>query len=79
MTSGIIRIALFVAMSLVFDRARADVQPLPERVATILETRCLHCHAGEKPKGGLSLVSQEALATGGEGGPAVISDHPFLV
>ncbi len=47
------------------DFAR-DVHPL-------LERSCLNCHGGEKPKGGLSLTTREALLKGGQSGqPAIV-------
>lgn len=37
----------------------------------LLASRCLACHGAEKPQGGLSVVSREALLAGGASGPAV--------
>jgi mono/diheme cytochrome c family protein len=39
---------------------------------TLLETYCVKCHGGEKTKGGLDLVTREALLRGGENGASVI-------
>jgi hypothetical protein len=47
-----------------------------ERVAPILEARCIYCHSGTKPKGGLSLVSAADLQNGGESGTVVEAGHP---
>jgi hypothetical protein len=47
-----------------------------ERVAPILEARCIYCHSGTKPKGGLSLVSSADLSKGGESGPVVAAGSP---
>ncbi len=47
-----------------------------ERVAPIFEARCVACHEGEKPKGGLSLVSADAFLKGGDSGPAVVASKP---
>jgi mono/diheme cytochrome c family protein len=47
-----------------------------EAAARILENKCLSCHAGTKPKGGLSLESLESLLRGGESGPAILPDKP---
>ncbi len=41
------------------------------RVMPILKKNCLHCHAGEKPSGKLSLTSREAILAGGNSGPAI--------
>lgn len=40
-------------------------------VHAILAERCFKCHGGEEKRGGLSMVSREALLAGGEFGPAV--------
>jgi cytochrome c553 len=45
-------------------------------VAPLFEHRCLKCHAGEKPKGGLDLTTQASLAAGGESGAAVVPGDP---
>ncbi len=42
------------------------------QVAPLLEQRCVNCHQGEKPKGGLSLTTLEGLLAGGESGPAIV-------
>src|SRR5262245_13732022 len=47
-----------------------------DHVATILERRCIHCHGGSNPKGGLSLVSAAKLMVGGENGRVVVARHP---
>lgn len=42
-----------------------------ERVAPVLEYRCLHCHNDGERKGGLSLQSAAALEKGGESGAVI--------
>ncbi|MGE4618288.1 MAG: DUF1592 domain-containing protein [Planctomycetota bacterium] len=32
-----------------------DLPPVPAAIATLLETNCIECHSGEKPKAGLDL------------------------
>lgn len=44
-----------------------DVRPL-------LESRCLGCHSGIKPKGNLRLESRDLLLKGGDSGPAVVAE-----
>jgi hypothetical protein len=56
--------------------ARADDPFFRERVAPILEARCVHCHEGSKPKGGLSLASAERSAAGGESGAVIVAGKP---
>ncbi|HEV7405245.1 MAG TPA: DUF1553 domain-containing protein [Chthoniobacteraceae bacterium] len=45
-------------------------------VLTLLETRCVQCHGGEKTKAGLDLTTREALLRGGETGAAIDPGHP---
>jgi hypothetical protein len=46
------------------------------RVAAILESRCIRCHGGSSTKGGLSLTTIEAMAKGGDSGPAFETKKP---
>jgi hypothetical protein len=55
---------------------QADDELFRDSIAPIFETRCVHCHEGEKPKGGLSLVSARRLQKGGESGPVVVAGKP---
>ena len=43
------------------------------QIAPLLISRCLECHSGASPDGGLSLVDAAAAAKGGESGPALES------
>lgn len=43
-----------------------------ERIAPVLETRCVACHNGEIAKGGLDLTTRASLLKGGESGAAVV-------
>ena len=49
-----------------------------EKVRPILAERCFKCHSHEadKIKGGLVLDSRDALLTGGDTGPAIVSGDP---
>jgi hypothetical protein len=40
-------------------------------IAPLLVARCLGCHAGADPAGGLDLTSREHALKGGEGGPGI--------
>ncbi|MEW4570849.1 PSD1 and planctomycete cytochrome C domain-containing protein [Tautonia sp. JC769] len=53
-----------------------EADRLFDRVAPILETRCLHCHGGDRPKGSLSLETREGLHAGGFSGPAIDPEEP---
>ncbi|MGE3818365.1 MAG: PSD1 and planctomycete cytochrome C domain-containing protein [Isosphaeraceae bacterium] len=53
-----------------------------ERVAPILERRCLRCHDQTSAKGGLALDRAETLLKGGVGGPAIVpgnADESYLL
>lgn len=52
------------------DVASAD-DDFRDRVAPILESRCLRCHGHVVKKGGLSLVTSESLNVGGDIGRLV--------
>ncbi len=54
----------------------ADEAFFRDRIATILELRCLHCHGGDRPKGDLSLETRDTAMVGGLGGPAIEVDDP---
>jgi uncharacterized membrane protein len=45
-------------------------------IAPVLEKRCRHCHGSSKQKGGLSMMTLNALLKGGESGPAIIPGKP---
>jgi hypothetical protein len=70
-------LALGVA-SLCAPVARAAAGPDDARffeatVRPILQANCVKCHGGEKTKGGLKLISRDAVLAGGETGPVVVS------
>ena len=50
----------------------APAADFDRRIAPLLTTRCLECHSGAAPEGGLSLVDAAAAAKGGDSGPALI-------
>ena len=52
--------------------AGADVVPLDNAVAKVLEANCVTCHRHGKAKGGLRLDTSEGLAKGGNSGPAIV-------
>ena len=55
----------------------ADRLPTPnEQVRATLVDKCLTCHAGETPKGGLDLTRRASALAGGEGGAAVVPGKP---
>ncbi|MCI0335734.1 MAG: PSD1 and planctomycete cytochrome C domain-containing protein [Planctomycetes bacterium] len=56
--------------------AQADESLFRNHVAPIFEARCVACHEGAKPKGGLSLVSAKRFRAGGDSGPVVVAGRP---
>ncbi|MFM8892835.1 MAG: PSD1 and planctomycete cytochrome C domain-containing protein [Planctomycetia bacterium] len=71
--------AAVCAISLVSGgRAWAEDPPdFVRDVRPILERRCLSCHSGEQPKGGLRLDVKAAAFAGGDGhGPAILPGNP---
>ena len=45
-------------------------------IAPLLIRRCLECHKGTEPSGGLSLESNAGLRKGGDSGAVVVADNP---
>ncbi|HAA51299.1 MAG TPA: hypothetical protein DCE43_16400, partial [Planctomycetaceae bacterium] len=54
--------------------AAAPTRPVDfdQSVAALLATRCLDCHSGTSPKGGLDLTAHREATRGGETGPAFV-------
>src|SRR5262249_55903120 len=64
------------------DLSKIDVSKLPPSAAQkgvtyekdirpMLEASCFRCHGEERPKGGLQLISREAILKGGEDGKVI--------
>ncbi len=68
--------ALLVAASGLVRANAAEPNAKPADVFTVLEAHCVKCHGGEKTKGGLDLVTHEALMLGGESGAAIVPGKP---
>ncbi len=47
-----------IASACALPASEADDQLFRDKVAPILEGRCVHCHGEREPKGGLSLTSR---------------------
>lgn len=54
----------------------ANAPDFDRQVAPILARRCLDCHSGPDPKGGLDLSRRSALFRGGANGEAVVPGKP---
>jgi mono/diheme cytochrome c family protein len=68
-------VLLVLALPAVESRA-ADEAFFRDKVAALFERHCVSCHQGDKPKGGLSLVSAKQAHAGGESGPAIERGKP---
>src|SRR5262245_36115043 len=52
------------------------------QVASIFARHCVHCHQGDKPRGGLSLTTAKSALAGGDTGLAIVpgkADRSLLV
>src|SRR2546423_14775728 len=54
----------------------AQERPFDQSIAPILIERCIDCHGGQKPKGGLDLTRKASAFQGGKSGPALVPNHP---
>ncbi|MSR58889.1 MAG: DUF1553 domain-containing protein [Planctomycetaceae bacterium] len=54
----------------------ADDAFFREKIAPIFERNCVSCHQGDKPKGGLSLVTANQALAGGESGVLIEPGRP---
>ncbi len=69
-------ICLTLVSLLVCTTVRAGDAPQFDRdVAPILATRCLDCHSGTDPKGGLDLSSKNAAFRGGKTGVVIVAGN----
>ena len=53
-----------------------DARFFDERVAPIIEKRCLPCHNEELRNGNISFLDRDSLLHGGTHGPAIVPGHP---
>jgi Protein of unknown function (DUF1553)/Protein of unknown function (DUF1549)/Planctomycete cytochrome C len=68
------------AVLTLFSSAVADepllVVDFAHEIAPLLVNKCLGCHAGTDPAGGLNFTSREAVLAGGDSGPALVAGRP---
>src|SRR5947209_14044569 len=65
-------------------RVRAERVPKPpvarqdfdSTIAPLIVRRCLDCHSGPKPKGGLDLTRRAPVLEGGKSGAALVPGKP---
>ena len=70
------RTALIVAGLLTAGPADADPISFRRDVAPLLQERCVGCHSGARPKGGLDLSERAKLLAGGANGDVIVSGKP---
>ncbi len=63
-------------LSALVSAAERDAKAPPADALAVLEAHCVKCHGGEKTKGGLDLMTREALLRGGESGASVVPGKP---
>ncbi|MFM8172971.1 MAG: c-type cytochrome domain-containing protein, partial [Pirellulaceae bacterium] len=56
---------------------QANAQPDEFTAVRLITTRCLTCHAGSEPEGGLDLSSHASALRGGESGSAIDPASPI--
>jgi hypothetical protein len=71
---GIAAVLLVTALPVV--GADREARFFDERVAPILEKRCLPCHNDQLNNGNISFLNRESLLHGGAHGPAIMPGHP---
>src|SRR6266566_1856092 len=80
-TSGILLIIAWAVVPCLHhaegtDRATITERDFDRTVAPLLIRRCLDCHSGPKPKGGLDLSRRRSAWGGGESGDAIVPGKP---
>ncbi|MEC9093729.1 MAG: DUF1553 domain-containing protein [Planctomycetota bacterium] len=68
-----LRIALVIAISRLVNPVTG--QDFDTKVAPVLASHCLECHAGKQPKGGLDLSNATSAFAGGESGSALVAKN----
>jgi len=66
---------LLVIASPAFSQQK-DIRFFDERVAPILEKRCLPCHNDELKNANISFLDRDSLLFGGTFGPALVPGRP---
>jgi len=75
------RILTFVAIAVlnataVIGAEEQSQSDFDDTIAPLLAARCLECHAGADPKGGLDLTHRSSVLKGGDSGIALVSGSP---
>ncbi len=71
----IARMSVTLVLALVASAGHAQEPRFDAEVAPLLLERCVDCHSGAKPKGGLDLTRRASAFMGGKSGPAVVAKN----
>jgi hypothetical protein len=69
-------LATLIVPATVAFASGGDDQLFREKVATVFERRCIHCHGAASPKGNLSLTTYAGVLKGGDSGPVIVAAKP---
>ena len=69
---AVLRLVLFMTASWQLTPLQAQAIDFDKEIAPILTLKCLECHRGDKPKGGLSLTELALVRKGGDSGAAIV-------
>src|SRR4051794_20522490 len=68
----LLSVALIAALPTEAQPPAATPQHFDKHIAPLLANRCLDCHSGAKPRGGLDLTRRQTALAGGDSGPALV-------
>lgn len=71
---GILAVVVLTTAAKAGWAVEANAPDFDRTLAPLLASRCLGCHSGADPKGGLDLTRREGLVRGGDAGPALTPD-----
>src|ERR1019366_7206954 len=74
-STAVLRSAASLALWLVAVGGSAQPPDFDQTIAPLLIERCVDCHGGAKPKGGLDLTKKSAVFKGGKSGPGVVAKN----
>ncbi len=70
-------LGLLLLLGITFSRsAVAEPPDFDHLIAPLIARRCLSCHIGHEPKGGLDLSTRDSAMTGGDSGKVIQAGHP---
>jgi len=74
--SVVVHLTIFCLAAHSIGRLEAAEPDFEREIAPLLAAKCLECHSGNEPKGGLDLATQSGVSKGGESGGAVEAGKP---